>query len=94
MVKRIEKNKNVVSISAYAQLKNVFKNNEWEIIENMNYGKFEKYFNLLKILNENEQYLILELTSRFLHINQPKYLQNIKKAINKLIDLNNSSFKI
>jgi len=77
-----------LSIDKYYKLANIFKSKEWLIDENNNNSRFNKYYKMLIALDEKEQELILKLSERFLHINQPMYLEELKKPIENLIENN------
>lgn len=74
----------MISPSTLAELMNIFQEKSWPM-NNSPYSCFNKYCNTLDLLDLEEQRLFLDITRRFIHINQPLYCQHAAKAITKLL---------
>lgn len=66
-------------------LTRVFNEQEWKI-EDHSDSCFNKYAKLLGTLENEEQTLVLELTNRFLHIEQPSYISHLVDAVNIMLE--------
>lgn len=66
-------------------LTKVFNEQQWSI-EHTEDSCFNQYAKLLETLDSREQTLILELTNRFLHIEQHSYITHLVNAVNAMLD--------
>ena len=76
-VKRKTISKESISFSQYAKLRTLFEKQNWEIDEELEISTFERYVKTLSKLSVEQQDFILKLSSRFLHIEQNKYLEEL-----------------
>lgn len=73
-----------ISFSQYAKLRALFEQKNWEIDEELEISTFERYFNTLSKLSVEQQDFMLQLSSRFLHIEQTKYLKELLDPLKEL----------
>lgn len=73
-----------ISFSQYAKLRALFEQKNWEIDEELEISTFERYFNTLSKLSVEQQDFMLKLSSRFLHIEQTKYLKELLGPLKEL----------
>ena len=73
-----------ISFSQYAKLRALFEQKNWEIDEELEISTFERYFNTLSKLSVEQQDFMLQLSSRFLHIEQTKYLKELLGPLKEL----------
>lgn len=83
-VKRKAISKESISFSQYAKLRTLFEQQNWEIDEELEISTFERYVKTLSKLSVDQQNFILKLSSRFLHIEQDKYLKELLGPLKKL----------
>lgn len=62
----------------------MFEQKNWEIDEELEISTFERYFNTLSKLSVEQQDFMLQLSSRFLHIEQTKYLKELLGPLKEL----------
>lgn len=78
--------KDSISIGQYAKLRTLFEQQNWEIDEELEISTFERYLKTLSKLSVKQQDFIMQLSSRFLHIGQDKYLKELLGPLKKLRD--------
>ena len=83
-VKRKAISKESISFSQYAKLRTLFEQQNWEIDEELEISTFERYVKTLSKLSVDQQNFILKLSSRFLHIEQDKYLKELLGPLKNL----------
>lgn len=76
--------KDSISLGQYAKLRTLFEQQNWEIDEDLEISTFERYLKTLSKLSVEQQNFMLQLSSRFLHIEQDKYLKELLGPLKEL----------
>lgn len=83
-VRRKANPKDSISIGQYAKLRTLFEQQNWDIDEDLEISTFERYLKTLSKLSVEQQNFMLQLSSRFLHIEQDKYLKELLDPLSNL----------
>ena len=73
-----------LSITRLEQLRTLFNRKRWPIDEKIELSVFERFYNTLAMLEDNEQGFLIELSYRFDHIPLSNYLQLLINPLRQL----------
>lgn len=75
-----------VSAQSYFKLHKLFIYKQWDIENDNNLSVFNRYYSTLKILDQKQQDLFIDLSRKFIHIPNEKYLEKIIPSLTNLIN--------
>ncbi len=73
-----------LSIQQYDNLRRLFEDKGWPIDEDTEISVFKRYYYTLRSLTREQQDFLIELSSRFIHVTQADYINNLVPPLKKL----------
>ena len=78
----------MLTVSKIDALGEIFEHKEWPIVHGKVLSRFNKYIRMLESMSDQEQDMMLELTRKFLHIEQEGYFPILLGVVKKIVDRN------
>lgn len=85
MVRRKKNKNNNLGIVLIKRVNELFKNNEWEIDEEIKHSLYNRFINTLKNLDKDEQEIFLSLSEKFELIDFKEYQNKVIKLLEKAV---------